>query len=247
MKQNVAILISSFDGYEDLWSPLEESYKKFWPDCPYRCYVTTNYKKPNFDFFHFVAVEKDNSWSDMLFKSIQQIKEEYILLTFDDLFLYKKINNNDVKNYVEYFIYNNINYLGLYPSVSKNTEITTNIVSKNKNSKYRNATVWSLWKKEVLLDLLDRDENAWEFEDKGSERSNKYDKFYCVKTPVISYLNGVVKGKWVPSVVRKLEKEGIKLNIKDRAIMTSTEFIMFKCKDVLYDAYKYLLFIGKKG
>jgi hypothetical protein len=247
LRNNVAIVISSFDGYEDLWKPLEQTYRLFWSDCPYKCYVTTNFKKPKFDFFNYISVGEDKSWSDMLIKSIDSIEEEYILLTFDDLFLYKNINTKDVEKYINYIIKNDINYFQLYSSISENTFVTDNIVSKNKNSKYRNATVWSLWKKEVLLDLLEESENAWEFEDKGSLRSNKYDKFYCVSMPVIPYLNGVVKGKWVPSVVRKLEKEGIDLNIEDRDIMTNAEFFIYKCKYFLYDAYKYLLFVGKKG
>jgi len=245
MNKNVAMIISSFDGYEDLWIPLEQSYKKFWLDCPYKCYVTTNFKKPKFDFFNYLSVGKDESWSDMLSKSIRKVEENYILLTFDDLFLYKKIDTNYIQKYIAYAIDNDLNYLALYPSISDNNKITENIVSKNKNSKYRNATVWSLWKKEVLLDLLEKDESAWDFEINGSIRSNKYDKFYCVKTPVIPYTNGVVKGKWKRNAVKTIENNDIKLDLSRRQIMTLKENIIFNVKDVLYDMYKYILFLGK--
>lgn len=247
MNKDVAILISSFDGYKDLWMPLEQTYKQFWPDCPYKCYVTTNFEKPHFDFFHYIAVGEDRSWSDMLSRSIYMIEEEYILLTFDDLFLHLEVDTEKIKEYIDYTINNDLNYFGLYPSISKNTLISKNIVSKNKNSKYRNATVWSLWKRDVLLDLLDDNENAWEFEDKGSIRSNKYDKFYCVKSPAIKYVNGVVKGKWVPGTIKILEEKGIELNITDRRVMTKSEFFVFKLKDTLYDLYKYLLFMNRRS
>ena len=35
-KNNVAILICSYDGAEDLWLPLSETYERYWPDCPYK-------------------------------------------------------------------------------------------------------------------------------------------------------------------------------------------------------------------
>jgi hypothetical protein len=181
----------------------------------------------------------------MLYKSVEKLEEDYILLTFDDLFLFKKIDTNDIKSLINYAIDNDINYFQLYSSNSTYTQITDKIVSKNKNSKYRNATVWSLWKKEVLLNLLDREENAWEFEDKGSVRSNKYDKFYCVNYAAMPYINGVVKGKWVPSAVKKLESLNIKIDIENRKVMNFKEHLKYYIVNTLYDIYKSFLFKGK--
>jgi len=243
--KKVAIVISSFDGYSDLWSPLEESYKKYWEDCPYGLYLTTNFKEYKSDLFKTLKVGKDKSWSDMLYKSVEMLEEDYILLTFDDLFLANKIDTQDIASLIDYAIDNDINYFQLYSSNSKYTKITDIIVSKNKNSNYRNATVWSLWKKEILLDLLDRDENAWEFEDKGSVRSNKYDKFYCVNYPAIPYINGVVKGKWVPDAVKKINKQGIKIDTKSREIMSFKESLKYIIVNKLYNLYKSVLFKGK--
>ncbi len=243
--KKIAVVISSFDGNSDLWSPLEESYKKYWSDCPYSLYLTTNFKEYKSERFKTLKVGKEKSWSDMLYKSVEMLKEDYILLTFDDLFLSIKIDTQDITSLINYAIDNDVNYFQLYSSNSQYTKVTDKIVSKNKNSKYRNATVWSLWKKEVLLDLLDRDENAWEFEDKGSVRSNKYDKFYCVNYSAIPYINGVIKGKWVPDAVRKLQKQGISVDLKNRKIMTSREYIKYSIINKLYNLYKSILFKGE--
>jgi len=243
--KKVAIVISSFDGYSDLWSPLEESYEKYWGDCPYSLYLTTNFKEYKSERFKTLKVGKDKSWSDMLYKSVEMLEEDYILLTFDDLFLSTKIDTQDIVSLIDYAIDNDINYFQLYSSNSQYTKITDKIVSKNKNSNYRNATVWSLWKKEVLLDLLDRDENAWEFEDKGSVRSNKYDKFYCVNYPAIPYLNGVIKGKWHPKVVKKLQKMGIEIDLTSRKVMSLKESLKYDVVNKCYNLYKSILFKGK--
>ena len=95
--KNIAIIISTFDGAKDLWSPLEDNYKKFWADCSFPIYLTTNYESPLFDFFLPLNVGQETSWSDNLIKSLMKIDQEYILLTFDDLFLVDKVDNQRIK------------------------------------------------------------------------------------------------------------------------------------------------------
>lgn len=58
---------------------------------------------------------------------------------------------------------------------------------------YRTSTVFSIWKKEVLLDLLDPAENAWQLEIAGTDRSKKYDVWYSAPTDCFGYVNLVIK------------------------------------------------------
>lgn len=106
--KNICILIFSFDGYADLWNPLEKSYDKYWNDCPYNIYISTNFITKGFNNFMPIATRKDNSWSDMMLKTVQQIKEDYILLTFDDLFFSERINSSQYIIYTIKFILYNI-------------------------------------------------------------------------------------------------------------------------------------------
>lgn len=63
------------------------------------------------------------------------------------------------------------NYLQFYRSISRGKSIGEGLFKKSKAAKYKNSTIWSFWKKEVLISLLKEDENAWEFEIKGNVRS----------------------------------------------------------------------------
>ena len=54
--------------------------------------------------------------------------------------------------------------------------------------------MFTLWKK-ILRKILDDNENAWEFERYGSERSDNFSNFFVVKKP-FKYLHGVVRGKF---------------------------------------------------
>ena len=86
----------------------------------------------------------------------------------------------------------------------------------------------ALFKKDVLIDLLDKKESAWDFEIKGSERSNKYNDFYSVDVEILPYLNGVVKGKWVNKVYRHLKKENFDVSDKNIKKMNFYESILFE-------------------
>ena len=225
---NICILICSYDGAEDLWLPLSETYKDFWPDCPFKIYLGTNFKTPELEPFTPLEIGNEISWSDNILKCIERIDQEYILMIFDDIFLYKEIETDKVIHLSELAVEKNWSCLRLSPLPKYDYEISKGIGRIEENRLYRTATVWSLFKKEVLKDLLKAEESAWDFEIYGSERSNKYSDFYSVDTTVLPYLNGVVKGKWVRRVYKYLDKEGFSVSSKNINIMTINEDIYYQ-------------------
>lgn len=242
MKASVSILVSSFDGYYDLWSPLEKSYSKYWKDCPYEIFISTNFIKDGFTKFLPIPTGKDKTWSDMLIKTLDKIETEYILLTFDDLFFKDKIDTNKVVKHINYALSMNANYYQLYPSISKKKKMNGDFSEKIKNTNYRNGTVWSLWKKETLLELLDEKENAWEFEVNGNFRSKSYDKFYSTNKTIIPYYNAVVKGVWVRDVYFKLKKDKIVIGSGGRKKMNYFVYLIYKTKLKIFNLYRRLSF-----
>lgn len=43
----LAILVLSCDKYSDLWDDFFNLKDKFWPECPYSCYLATDTKEYN--------------------------------------------------------------------------------------------------------------------------------------------------------------------------------------------------------
>jgi len=216
----IAILISSYDVAEDLWLPLHQSYEKYWPDNPFKIYLATNRKKPLLPNFNILSIGDEDSWSDNILKCIDMIDEEYILLTFDDLFLHSKIDNDSVINYAEQIVKNKWSYLRLN---NANMSMTESIEIIPPDISYRASTVWAIFDKKVFKDLLIRTESAWDFEIIGSKRSNKYTNFFCTNEVVIPYLNAVVKGKFVPKIFKHLQDDGFDVtrnNIKEMSIFS---------------------------
>ena len=78
---NVALLISTYDNSEDLWSLLEKTYLRYWHDINLPIYLTTNHKIFNGQLFNSLTIGDELSWSDNLIKSLNKINEQYVLLT----------------------------------------------------------------------------------------------------------------------------------------------------------------------
>jgi hypothetical protein len=233
MKDNIAILISTYDGAADLWQPLEDAYKRYWHDCSYPIFLTSNHKSFESDLFTPLQIGKEKSWSDNILKSLDKVSAKYVLLTFDDLFLNKKVDNDYIMRQCQWALENKVNYLQFTKSIGEKQEFTSEILKKDVSTEYRNATVFSLWNVEVLKSLLLDTENAWEFETKGNERSKNFIHFYSTKKEGFSYLNGVVKGKWNPVVKSKLLKDGYNIS-PQRKSFSLIELIKYEVIKAVY-------------
>ena len=205
MKHKVSILISSCDKFKDLWPIFSFYFEKNWLDCELNKYFLSNNEKSNIYGFKSINVGEDLSWSSNLRKALDQIPTDYVLIMLEDFFIDKKVDNQKFNNIVNDFIDLNGNYLKFLTtpkSPFKSSSHYFNILPPK--TLYRSTAVFALWKKSTLLDLLNIDENPWEFEDRASKRSDKYDGFFVVRQNFFKYIHGVVKGKFVNSSYKKI-------------------------------------------
>jgi len=225
-KEKLAILVVSCDNYSDLWGSFFELFWRFWPDCPFCVYLVSNKKKERFSNVINIVVGEDKSWSSNLLLALDQVKEDYVLMHLEDLFFYKKINNEKIIKLIKWVVESGANYVRMNPTPKPDKHYNKLVGLVSKGSIYRASTVMSIWKKSVLQDLLNPKENAWEFETYGTERSDGYDKFYAASEPILPVLNGVIKGKWQRSAVDKIKALGIEPDFTKRKVMTFGETIM---------------------
>lgn len=172
----------------------------------------------------------DPSWSDSLIKGVSQIKQEYVFMFLEDLFLVEPVDTGKVLEVFDWAVTNNVNYLRTYLMTNNKPDKPCNqfVGSLSKKTIYRASTVMVLWKKQVLLDLLKPGESAWEFEIKGTVRSDKYDGFYATWQNRFTIFNTVIKGKWRRDAVRKIQSLGIETDLKARELMTRKEAFSLK-------------------
>jgi len=231
IKDNLAVLVVSCDKYSDLWKPFFDLFRRFWPDCPFNVYLLSNKTKCNVCGVENILVGDDISWSDNLLKATSQLKEGYVFLFLDDLFLYGPVNTEKVLEVLSWAIESDVNYIRMNPMRNKPDRPFNEVVGiLSKKAIYRTSTVVSVWKKSVLLNLLKGGESAWDFEVHGSVRSDKYDRFYAAWKDCFPITNGVIKGKWRRGAAKKLKSLGIEIDLTSRKIMTLGETIVLSFK-----------------
>ncbi len=197
MLKDTAFLIISCDTYSGLWNKHFDCLDKNWPDCPFPKYLLSNKKDSGDSKISTIKVGEDRTWSANLKKAIQDLKKDfkYILATFDDLFLTENVDNTKLEKAIKSFKSNDGQFLQLIKWHNRPKKINETLGSIESGSLYRPNCVYALWNIEVLEDLLDETESAWEFERKGAQRSDKYNGFFVVLESIFKYRNVVIRGK----------------------------------------------------
>lgn len=193
--QTVAILVASYDKSADLWDPLFEMLERNWPGCPFPAYLVCNTAEYSRSGVRTVAVGPDSSWSDTLLAALKRVQEEYVLLWIDDHFVSKSVDSDRVIAAVGSFQAAGGNYLRLQALPKPDAAFNDLFGIVRPRSIYRTSTVASLWRKSILAELLMPGESAWEFETKGSVRSDRYDGFFSVWRDCFQIENLLIKGK----------------------------------------------------
>ena len=246
---NLDILVISCDAYSDVWDTFFKSFHKQWANCPLKLNLLSNNKSYDLYNVNTIKVGEDISWSDNLLKGIQDLKNDYILVLLEDLFLNNKISNNYFNQISDWVNKNDPNYLRL--CISNKPNYFDNLIGEIPQfTPYKTSIMPSIWKKSVLQDLLEEGESAWDFEIEGSKRAHLYDGFYAVYNDFIKYENGIIKGKWRRSIVK--ENYNYDLNEKDlsRPIMTLVEEYKYsfrKLRSALFNKFPNQLRVFLKG
>lgn len=225
-----AVLIVSCDGYRDLWGPCITLLQRFWKDCPYRIYLLSNTIPANFSGVHPIITGSDISWSDNVLYALKNIPEEYVLLYIEDLLLKAPVDSLAIEKTIQWLIDNDGNYIRLNPTPPADKPLNDEVGIVSEGTVYRSSVVFSVWKKKVLQEILKSGENAWQFEELGTARTDNYSKFYASTKELMPALNTVIKGVWEPRALRSIQSLGIQPNLALRRVMNKKEFFIWNIK-----------------
>ena len=232
--EKFAIIISSCDKYSDLWEPFFNLFWKNWKDCPFKIYLITNNLDYNHPKVNLLKIGEDKGWSENLKKGLALIKEDYIFMIIEDHFLINQVDSKNILSLAIRMYQNNYNYLRLNPSLKPDIKIDLYIGKINQDSIYRTSIPFSFWNKNTLVDLLNDDETAWDFEIKGSERSSKYDNFFATRYHSFKFIHGVKRGIWYRNAIKQLGRMNILIDTKNRNIMRKSTYIKNRIIDYIH-------------
>ena len=224
----VAVLISSCDKYQDLWSPFFTLFFRYWPDCPYPVYLGTNNLKYNNKRVKMIAIGDEVDWSSDFRCMLERISQQYVIVLMEDFLLIKSVDTTKIDRLITYMEAKGAGCLRLFPCPGPDLPCLDNpeVGEISKGADYRSSLQAAIWNKQTLLELLREGESAWELEINGTKRTNDLDvPFLCVTgdSPIPYFCTGVVKGKWVREAVELCEKEGIEVDLTVRSVQTPVD------------------------
>jgi hypothetical protein len=219
LSSKCAVIVASCDRYSDTWDTYNVLFERFWPECPFPVYLLSNKRGCSFPRIQSLRVGPDLSWSSNLLAGLAQIRQEYVILMVDDLFLTRPADSKRINEILRWTIAASANCVHLYGRPRPGTQDTELVGALPPGTYYRTSAISSLWRKSVLAGVLKEGETAWDFEIEGSRRSNAYDGFYSSLEPCFDFANGIIKGKWDPRALAVLQRLGIEPSTQQRGLL----------------------------
>ena len=214
----LAILMLSCDKYSDLWDDFFNLKERFWPDCPYHCYLATDtkgYHREGVDVIHFGNIR---TWTICAAKAIEQIKEPYIALFLEDAFIYKTIDTSIIEENLSLFVKHKMDFLTMErnrmeKALTSEDRAAPHIWRINRHRKYGIDTSAAIWEKGFLRKALQKEDcNAWQFEvnyckEAESEEGLQGEIFFDDRQPFnISPVEVVQLGKLSTDAIKFFQK-----------------------------------------
>ena len=220
---DVSAVVVSHDRYADVWPGFFSLLFRFWPDLPYRLYLVSNDLPFLDEQITSLCVGDDLSWSETLARGLDRISSRFVLLILEDFFLCAPVDTDHVLRLQAAMVAQGAAYLRLVPQPSPDLplpgQIDIGMIAKG--APYRTSLQMAFWDRRVLLDLLRENKSAWDFELKGSRRSDQVSYSFlsvCENVAPIQYRHAVRRGKWLPATVRHFSQAGIPFDFSARPI-----------------------------
>jgi hypothetical protein len=217
---DVAAVVASYDGCSDIWPGFFSLVSRFWPDLPYPLYLISNHLTFSGDRVGALRVGDDLSWSETLARGLEGLTNRYVLLILDDFFLTAPVDTARVLRMHAAMIAKGAVYLRLAPNPAADRPCADmpEIGIITKGAPYRTSLQMAFWDRRVLLDLLRREESAWDFEIKGSLRSDALDEPFLGMSSdfAVPYRHVLRRGKLLPDAVRYFASLGVDFDMTKR-------------------------------
>ena len=226
-KNDAAIVVVSFDNYSDIWDTFATCINRFWSDRPYKTYLVTNEKHPQYEGISIITTGPEESWSVRVKQALSKINEKYLIVLLEDYLIDENVNNDLLERTLNYIEKNSIDYFRIapIPKISGKADSFHAIPIKGQTVYGVNLQA-AVWNKTYLEALVSEGSfSAWEFEARQKIGAETYidGKNVASDIFIIHYLNGIIQGKWYNKTIDALKTKGINVSLGGRSIMTNKD------------------------
>lgn len=221
---DLSIIMPSYDKYSELWEPTLTLLFKNWPNLNNKLKNIPFYLISNFEKFEHPRItnilvgDLDKGWSNNFLKALENVKTKYVLIILDDYIITDPVDDARLAQVLKLMRKTNGAYAEIKddPSLIDGPEVPgyPGIITRSRFGPYRTSLQTCIWETAVLKWIIKPDENIWDFEGRGTHRSEGVMQPFYLTTDkfVFRYLNAVEKGRYYKSVVEYINKQGIKFS-----------------------------------
>jgi hypothetical protein len=236
---STCLLVPSCDSYSDVWAPFFSLLRTNWPDCPYRIYLGSNHVPCNEPGVTSLLVGVDKDWSTGVRWMLEQLDYQYVLVLLEDFLLRARVRTVQLVNLLESLQRLGGSYLRLRPFPAPNLRLGSSsmIGEIERGAPYRCSLQAAFWDRQTLISLLREGESPWQFELLGARRSDQEPRgFYSTWSVALDYYAGVTLGKWLRHGVRVCRRQGVRVDLDRRPMMSIAETAKRGLFRVLHEA-----------
>jgi hypothetical protein len=217
-KSSVAILVSSCDAFFDAWRPFHAFFDKFWPDCPLEIFLLTNELEVRSLSLASIAVGPDGGWSTNLLRALEQISHSYLLYFQEDYFLTAPVKSGQLARDFAEAMEDGADSLCFRARSESDPGFKLlndrfGVVPLSSDGRTRCQV--TLWKRSALQTILRPGETAWNFEARGSARTQQmrilsYGRRENIPIPYL--MSAISRGYWMPEAIALCHAHGVQID-----------------------------------
>ena len=228
MIDNLALVMTTCDAYQDVAQHFFPILKKFWPSFDLKTYIITETKEINSEdtFINYIFCGNNKMWSERLIDGLKLIEEKYILFVMDDYYFGRMVDNQIFIDIVDFMQQNGIFYYNLKNKNKSSRKFKGKKIGYiNKKTNYGVSLQAAVWEKDYLLNLINGLKcSAWEIENYFEkmllvEEGKYFLHGACDLRNVLNIQNAVIKGKWVPSAIKFYRKYDYQIDTSLRGML----------------------------
>jgi hypothetical protein len=226
MTAETALLVISCDGYRDLWAPFFTLLFRYWDECPYPVFLGSNFEEYPDRRVVPLAIGEDRDWSSNLLAMLASVPTDGILLLQEDFLLDRPVQTPRIEQLIGYAGARKAACLRLMPIPGPDSPCADHLElgEIRAGADYRVSLQAAWWRKEDLQAVVRPGESPWQFERRGSRRSDDIRApFLCLREgidlPLDYFTTAVFRGYWEPGAVELCRRENVPIDFRARRIM----------------------------
>ena len=216
------VIVPSTTHYSDAWGPFVALFRKFWPDCPYKLVLITDFKSDPWDGDDAIVIGRDYGWCKNLVRGLNEIKSDHVIMLQEDFFLNAPTDTAYIQKALEMTIDKNLACFRLYPCPGPDWPLGDDYGLISVGKPYRVSCQAAIWSREELYEIAGHPQinSPREFEIDGTNFVNSEHtvcQYYSVKRdpnqwPLQYYCSAITRGEWNPDAVTFVKSLGIPIN-----------------------------------